>query len=68
MRNPLRTIYNFYVEGFRNMTWGRELWWLILLKAIILFAVLRLFFFTPTLAGKSEAQRIEHVGNQLTNQ
>ena len=68
MRNPLRTIYNFYVEGFRNMTWGRELWWLILLKAIILFAVLRLFFFTPTLAGKSEEQRIEHVGNQLTNQ
>ena len=47
------------------MTWGRQLWWLILLKVIILFAILRAFFFEPVLSGKSEEQKIEHVGSQL---
>jgi hypothetical protein len=47
------------------MTWGRPLWLLILLKVVILFAVLRVFFFQPVLAGKSEEQKIEHVGGEL---
>ncbi|MBO5660433.1 MAG: DUF4492 domain-containing protein [Bacteroidaceae bacterium] len=67
MKNTLVSIFNFYAEGFRNMTWGRQLWWLILLKATILFLVLRLFFFQPVLGGKSEAEKIEHVGNELIN-
>ncbi|MBQ5656140.1 MAG: DUF4492 domain-containing protein, partial [Bacteroidaceae bacterium] len=29
MKNTLVSIFNFYAEGFRNMTWGRQLWWLI---------------------------------------
>lgn len=61
------SIGNFYIEGFRNMTWGRPLWLLILLKLIILFAILRIFFFKPVLAGKTEEQRSEYVGEQLTN-
>lgn len=65
MKGPLIAIYNFYADGFKNMTWGRQLWWLILLKIIILFLVLRAFFFKPILAGKSEEQKIEHVGNEL---
>ena len=67
MKSFILSIYRFYADGFRNMTWGRQLWWLILLKVIILCAVLRAFFFTPTLSGKSEEQRIEHVGNELIN-
>lgn len=67
MKRLLISIWDFYVSGFKSMTWGRQLWWLILLKVIILFAVLRAFFFTPTLAGKNEQERIEHVGNQLMN-
>jgi hypothetical protein len=47
------------------MTWGKPLWILIFLKVIILFAVLRAFFFQPVLAGKTEEQKIEHVGYQL---
>ena len=66
MRKVLASIYQFYADGFKQMTWGRQLWWLILLKAIILFVVLRVFFFRPTLAGKSEQEKIEHVGMQLT--
>ena len=65
MKNILSSIWNLYADGFRNMTWGRTLWWLILLKVIILFAVLRAFFFQPILTGKSEEQKIEHVGSQL---
>ena len=65
MKNAIISIWNFYVEGFRNMTWGRQLWWLILLKVIILFAVLRAFFFTPVRSGKSEEERSEYIGEQL---
>ena len=65
MKRAIVAIYVFYVEGFRNMTWGRQLWWVILLKVILLFAVLRVFFFKPILAGKSEEQKIEHISNEL---
>ena len=65
MKNTLLSIWNFYVEGFRNMTWGSPLWFLIFLKVVILFLVLRMFFFEPVLAGKSEEQKIEHVGKEL---
>ena len=68
MKRAVLAVYNFYVEGFKNMTWGRQLWWLILLKIIILFAVLRCFFFQPVLADKSEEEKIEYVGTQLTKQ
>ena len=65
MKRAIVAIYDFYVEGFRNMTWGRQLWWVIMLKVILLFAVLRVFFFKPVLAGKSEEQKIEHISNEL---
>lgn len=65
MKRAIVAIYDFYVDGFRNMTWGRQLWWVILLKVILLFAVLRVFFFKPILAGKSEKQKIEHISNEL---
>ena len=65
MKNTLHSIWKFYADGFRNMTWGRPLWVLIFLKVIVLFLVLRMFFFEPVLAGKSEEQKIEHVGKEL---
>jgi hypothetical protein len=49
------------------MTWGKPLWGLIILKAIILFAVLRVFFFKPAMAGMSDRQKSEQVGRHLTN-
>lgn len=61
----LEAIWHFYADGFRNMTWGRTLWLLIILKLIILFAVLRVFFFRPVLAGQSDEQKSETVGNEL---
>jgi uncharacterized membrane protein len=65
MINAVLSIWRFYVDGFRNMTWGRPLWWLIFLKVIVLFLVLRMFFFEPVLSGKSDAEKSEHVGKEL---
>ena len=64
--NRFAAVWHLYRDGFKNMTWGKPLWGLIILKAIILFAVLRVFFFKPAMAGMSEEQRSEHVGKQLT--
>lgn len=60
------SVWRFYRDGFRNMTWGRSLWILIILKVIILFGVLRLFFFKPAMAGMSEEEKSEVVGTSLT--
>ena len=65
MRKALVSIWRFYVDGFRNMTWGRPLWVLIFLKVIVLFLVLRMFFFEPVLSGKTDEQKSEHVGREL---
>ena len=56
MKKAILAVWNFYVEGFRQMTWGRQLWFLIFLKIIILFVVLRAFFFRPILAEMSDEQ------------
>ena len=62
----LSSIWQFYRDGFRNMTWGKPLVWLILLKLFILFAILRVFFFRPAMSGLSDEEKSELVGEQLT--
>lgn len=62
----LVSVWRFYVDGFRSMTWGRTLWLLIFLKIIILFAVLRLFFFRPAMEGKTDAEKSDVVGAALS--
>lgn len=66
MKKTIVSIYNFYRDGFKNMTWGKSLWLLIFLKVIILFLVLRMFFFKPVMAGKTDEQKSEYVGSQLS--
>ena len=65
-QNIFNRIWIFYRDGFRNMTWGRPLVWLIILKFFILFAILRVFFFKPVMAGMSDEQKSEMVGQRLT--
>jgi hypothetical protein len=57
---------SLYRDGFRNMTWGKPLVWLILLKLVILFGILRVFFFKPTMRGLTDEQKSEKVGSVLT--
>ncbi|MDR1757582.1 MAG: DUF4492 domain-containing protein [Bacteroidales bacterium] len=64
-KNIFKTIFSFYVDGFKNMTWGKTLWILILIKLFIMFAVLRIFFFKPVLSGKSEIEKEDIVVREL---
>ena len=38
-----RRIVDLYVDGFRNMTVGKTLWAVIIVKMILIFALLKLF-------------------------
>jgi hypothetical protein len=65
----IKKVFRFYYEGFRNMTWGKKLWGIVLLKLFIMFAILRVFFFTDLLKRdfSSDEERSDHVLEQLTN-
>lgn len=63
-RNLLAKIFLFYRDGFREMTWGRVLWALILIKLFVLFGVLRIFFFQPYLRGDDDDKQ-RAVGTEL---
>lgn len=67
MKKQIITIFRFYLEGFREMTWGRTLWWLILIKLFVIFVILKFFFFPSFLGGKTEQEKQEYVGNELVN-
>lgn len=50
----LYRIYDFYADGFRNMTVGRTLWTVILVKLFIIFAILKVFFFPDFLKANTD--------------
>lgn len=62
---PVR-LWRFYADGFRQMTWGRTLWIIILLKLAVIFLVLRVFFFKPILSGMDTEQKQETVARNLS--
>lgn len=62
----IRKVIRFYVEGFREMTVGRTLWAITLIKLFIMFAVLKVFFFPDLLAGKSPGEKADYVLENLT--
>jgi len=64
----LSTVFQFYLEGFRNMRLGRTLWKIILIKLVIMFAILKVFFFPNMLETTfdNDKDRAEHVLNRLT--
>ena len=61
----LRKIANFYIEGFRNMSWGKPLWILIVVKLVFLFLIMRLIFFKPVLRDMNDNEKSEHVAEEL---
>ena len=64
-----KSIWAFYYDGFRNMTVGRKLWAIIIIKIFIIFAILRIFFFPDFLNSKSDTDegKGEYVREQLIN-
>lgn len=62
-------VFRFYRDGFRQMTVGRQLWLMILIKVAILLFVFKLLFFPDLLnrdydtdAERSQAVRTSLVG------
>jgi hypothetical protein len=57
-----------YIDGFKNLTWGKPLWVIILVKLFIMFAVLRVFFFPDFLNSrfKTNGEKSEYVSKELT--
>lgn len=63
--NVIHRVWTFYREGFRQMTWGRTLWIIILLKLFIIFVVLRIFFFQPAMKGLDDEQKSEKAAESM---
>ena len=59
-------VFDLYYEGFRNMRLGRTLWAIILVKLIIIFAVLKVFFFPNFLKEHAQGNEANYVATQLT--
>lgn len=60
--------FDLYYDGFRNMTLGKTLWAIILIKLFIIFVILKLFFFPNFLKQHAPAgQESDYVGNELVN-
>ena len=66
-KNIIYKVYRFYQDGFRSMTIGRTLWTVIIIKLIVIFAVLKLFFF-PDVVGRQaqNGDRAAFVAGELT--
>jgi len=64
----LKKIFNFYLDGFKNMSLtSRKLWIIILIKLFIMFAILKLFFFPDFLNSRydTDQEKSDHVIEQL---
>jgi hypothetical protein len=63
----LYSIYTFYRDGFKNMTVGKTLWVLVLIKLFIMFAVLKVFFFPNFLNSRfdSNESKADYVQQEL---
>lgn len=64
--NILYKVYDLYADGFCNMTIGRTLWAVILIKLFVVFVVLKLLFFPDFLSQNAkEGEEDEYVAKEL---
>lgn len=66
--NMLYRIYDLYADGFRHMTVGKTLWAVIIIKLIIIFLVLKLFFFPDYIKSNAlKGKEADFVEQQITS-
>jgi hypothetical protein len=65
----IKRIFNFYYQGFKNMTLGKSLWMIILIKLFIFFFIMKFFFFPDFLKKNfsTDEERGAHVLENITN-
>ncbi len=68
MKLIFKNIFQFYYQGFKNMTVGKKLWAIIIIKLIIMFLILKVFFFPNFLNTNfnTDEERSNYVIEQLT--
>jgi hypothetical protein len=68
IREKLLKLFFFYYDGFKNMTVGKSLWVIILLKLFIFFGIFRVFFFPDILNKnfKTESEKSNYIIQELT--
>lgn len=60
--------FHLYYDGFRNMTLGKTLWTIIIIKLFIMFAILKVFFFPDFLKHNSqEGREADFVSTEIIN-
>ena len=58
--------FAFYRDGFRQMTLGRTLWAIILIKLFVIFVILKIFFFPNYISTHAdEGKESEFVATQI---
>ena len=64
-----RRVVDLYAGGFREMTVGRRLWAIILIKLAVMFLVFKLFFFPDRLREEydNDADRARAARSELMN-
>lgn len=64
----LKNIYSFYINGFKNMTIGKTLWKLILIKLLVIFLFLNYFVHDKSLKTeyKTYDEKVNFVYKNLT--
>lgn len=64
----LSKIFYLYYDGFRNMTLGKSLWLVIILKLLIIFGFLKIFIYDKSLKTNFQTQeeKSEFVSKNLT--
>lgn len=59
-------VFDLYYDGFRNMKLGRTLWAIILIKLVVIFVILKLFFFPNFIKQHAEkGEESEFVANEI---
>ncbi|GAB6982934.1 DUF4492 domain-containing protein [Prevotella dentasini] len=59
-------VFDLYYDGFRQMTLGKTLWAVILIKLFIMFAILKVFFFPNIIKEKAQpGQEAQFVAGQV---
>ena len=65
--NPIARVFRFYVDGFRQMTLGKTLWTIILIKLFVIFFILKIFFFPNFLKQHAaDGDKASYVSTELT--
>lgn len=64
-----RRVWLMYYEGFRNMTVGKTLWAVILIKLFLIFVIIKWIFFPDFLGSRydNDADKAVAVRENLTN-